>query len=68
MTFDSARDYLDTLPTTYALWWFIENVAEDSPIRTELFFYLRERFRKYQQDPKAEHRYEGQWLKLEDAA
>ncbi len=68
MTATETTDYLHTLPTTHALWWFIENVTEDDPIRTEVFFYLRERFRKYQDDPKAEHRYEGKWLSLKEAA
>jgi hypothetical protein len=35
--------YLETLPTTVALWWFIEN-RQDS-WETEVFFYLRERVR-----------------------
>jgi len=68
MTATETIDYLHTLPTTHALWWFIENVTEDDPIRTEVFFYLRERFRSYQADPKAEHRYEGAWRKLADEA
>lgn len=29
-----------------ALWWFIENVNDETPGRTEVFFYLRERVRK----------------------
>lgn len=66
MTYTETRDYLDTLPTTHALWWFIENVTDDDPIRTDVFFYLRERFRSYQRDPKSEHRYEGQWRNLKE--
>jgi hypothetical protein len=67
MTVTEAKDYLDTLPFGYAVWWYVENVTEDDPIRTEVFFYLRERFRKYQDNPKAEHRYEGKWLSLKEA-
>lgn len=37
--------HLDTLDLAQALWWFIENVNEDSPERTPVFFYLRERVR-----------------------
>jgi hypothetical protein len=57
-------DHLHTLPFPHAAWWFIENVAADDPGRTDLFFYMRERFRKYQADPKAEQRYERQWAAL----
>jgi hypothetical protein len=38
-------DYLRTLPLVEALWWFIENVDEDYPGRTEIFFALRVRVR-----------------------
>jgi hypothetical protein len=31
----------------YELWWFIENVTDDTPDRTERFFALRERVREY---------------------
>lgn len=41
----STEQYLKTLPLTEALWWFIENVGEDHPERTALFFSLRERVR-----------------------
>lgn len=37
--------FLDGLPLAEALWWFIENVTDDHPQRTEIFFYLRERVR-----------------------
>ena len=30
------------------LWWFIENVNDDTPDRTDRFFALRERFRSLQ--------------------
>lgn len=30
-----------------ALWWFVENVTEDDPDRTNHFFALRERVREY---------------------
>mgnify|MGYP001566976332 CR=1 FL=1 len=39
------RRYLDSLPLTQALWWFIENVGDEHKDRHELFFYLRERVR-----------------------
>ena len=37
---------LDSMGLSDALWWFIENVDDDHPARTDLFFYLRERMRK----------------------
>jgi hypothetical protein len=37
--------YLDTLSLVDALWWFIENAPDSGPERTEMFFYLRERYR-----------------------
>jgi hypothetical protein len=37
--------YLDAQPLEYALWWFIENMNEESEGRTEVFFFLRERMR-----------------------
>jgi hypothetical protein len=55
MTFDQTKDLLDGLPLVSALWWFIENVNEDTPHRSELFFYLRERVRDL--DPRAEYLY-----------
>ena len=41
----SYRQLLTDLPLVEALWWFTENIAEDDPERTELFFLLRERYR-----------------------
>lgn len=41
--------YTDTLPLVEALWWYIENVSQDGPQQTALFFHLRERYRKEQQ-------------------
>lgn len=38
------RGYLDKLPLAQALWWFIENGPEEET--AELFFYLRERYRR----------------------
>lgn len=38
--------FLDTLPLSSALWWFIENRTDDSEWVTDIFFYLRERYRK----------------------
>lgn len=46
MSLDQTQAYLDTLPLATALFWFIENVNEDSPHRTALFFYCRERVRE----------------------
>lgn len=43
MSTSDVRAYLDGLTTEFALWWFIENSTEESPWRTEIFFYLRER-------------------------
>jgi hypothetical protein len=37
--------YLESLPLVQALMWFIENVDGEDPARTEVFFYLRSRFR-----------------------
>lgn len=44
MTFEQIKDHLNGLPVVYALWWFIENMNEESAHRSETFFYLRERF------------------------
>lgn len=33
------------------LWWFIENVTDETPDRTERFFRLRVRFREHMQTP-----------------
>lgn len=38
-------DHLNTLNITQALWWFIENCDRDYPHRSDIFFYLRERYR-----------------------
>lgn len=37
--------YLGTCTLEHALWWFIENVESEQEGRTDVFFYLRERFR-----------------------
>jgi len=37
--------HTDSLPLAEALWYFIENVSDENPARTELFFHLRERMR-----------------------
>jgi hypothetical protein len=44
----STVDYLDLLPGVLALWWFMENVNDEHPHRSELFFYCRERVRRYE--------------------
>lgn len=41
-------DYLHALPGVLALYWFMENVGTDDPNRSTLFFYCRERVRRYQ--------------------
>lgn len=46
MTLDETKEYLDALPLAEALFWFIENIGDDDPIRTDVFFYLRERYRR----------------------
>jgi hypothetical protein len=38
--------YLETLSLSAALWWFIENMDDAGPDRTQVFFYLRERVRR----------------------
>ena len=38
-------EYIKSRPLVEALFWFIENVTESDPERTELFFALRERVR-----------------------
>lgn len=45
MSTDEIKKYLDTLSLVQALWWFIENIAEDNPRRSNIFFYLRSRYR-----------------------
>ena len=40
-----AAEYMNSLPLAEALWWYIENIADEDPRRTDLFFYLRERVR-----------------------
>lgn len=41
--------YLNSLTLVQALWWFIENINDEDAQRTELFLYLRERYRKEEQ-------------------
>lgn len=50
MTGQQKLDYLETLPLVNALFWFIENVTEEDPDRTELFFHLRERVRSHNRE------------------
>jgi len=61
-TFAETKTYLDGLPLADAFWWFIENSNEDDPHRSELFFYLRERYRT--DDPKAEYKWAVELNKL----
>lgn len=42
---DQTIKYLSGLSITQALWWFIENVNECDPARSDIFFYLRARVR-----------------------
>lgn len=51
MSLQETKDYLDTLPGVLTLWWFMENVTDENPDRSELFFYCRERVRRYQHNP-----------------
>jgi len=47
--FNAALCYFGSEPTRKAMlaaWWFIENVNQDEPARTELFFKVRELVRK----------------------
>lgn len=47
MTLTETTAHLDTLPGVLALFWFMENVGDEHPHRNELFFYCRERVRRY---------------------
>lgn len=62
MNLQETIDHLNILPLPHALWWFIENVGEDHPHRTELFFHMRDRMRNY--SPEKEHKYELRWEEL----
>lgn len=44
-------DYLNGLPLAEALWWFIENVDDETPNRTTYLFRLRERVRNGEVGP-----------------
>jgi len=35
--------HMDSLSLQDAMWWFLENVSEDSPARSDCFFALRRR-------------------------
>lgn len=48
------REYVKSLSLVEALWWFIENVNDDTPHRTEIFFSLRERCREKFQHTKGQ--------------
>ncbi len=52
MTYQETIEYLDNLPGVLALFWFMENVGDEHPDRQELFFYCRDRVRRYQNGPK----------------
>ena len=40
------KEMLDGMSTLQALFWFVENIHEDHPQRSDLFFYCRERIRR----------------------
>lgn len=61
MTTEQYIDYLGMQPLAFALWHFIENMNEEDEGRTEVFFALRERVRRYQESPKTEQGYEKLW-------
>ncbi len=42
---ESIKNYFDTVSLSDALWWFIENIDEEHPDKTDIYFYLRERMR-----------------------
>lgn len=45
-TLRTAIEHRDTLADVLAdVWWFVENVSDDTPDRTDRFFALRERVR-----------------------
>lgn len=46
MTAEQTIAYLCSLELADALWWFIENVNDETPGRTEIYFALRERVRE----------------------
>lgn len=48
MNFTEVKDHLDTLSLALALWWVMENMADDDAAYGETFFYLRERVREEQ--------------------
>jgi len=64
MTYQETVDYLDTLPGVLALYWFMENVADEHPHRSELFFYCRERARRYNHNPAAADQREAYKVEL----
>ncbi|QBJ04457.1 hypothetical protein HOV23_gp116 [Pseudomonas phage Lana] len=66
MNLEQIKDHLNGLPVVYALWWFIENLHEESPHRSEVFFYLRERFREM--DPKDEYKFTKELIAAQEEA
>ena len=60
MTLQEKIDHLDGLPGMIALYWIMENVAEDDPDRSQLSFYARSRVRRYQSDYKTELKFDRQ--------
>jgi hypothetical protein len=63
MTFEQITNYLGGRPLVSALWWYIENVDEDHPLRNQLFFYLRERVCDL--NPKDEYQFTKALAKVE---
>lgn len=64
MTADQIKAYLDRLPGVLAVWWFIENVNDEHPHRQEIFFYLRERVRRYHYQPDRKDQHESYKVEL----
>lgn len=59
MDYQQTIDYLDSLPSTLALFWVMENVNEEHPQRQQFFFYCRERARQVQQNFKQEQKFDA---------
>lgn len=46
MSAEQTVTMLDKMELAHALWWFIENIGDDDPIKSRVFFHLRERVRE----------------------
>ncbi|HVH93181.1 MAG TPA: hypothetical protein VM783_17590 [Candidatus Acidoferrum sp.] len=67
MSYQEIIDYLDSLPGVLALFWFMENVSDEHLHRQQLFFYCRERARRYQHNYKAELKYDAIMFKKKES-